>query len=149
MIVIHLEEIIEALHDGRSYPLLHARYQLAVDTCHQDADHRNEQQTGEYEYYQGSLEISHKLNKIDREHYRIQFTVNPTDPPVFVYGDSESVNAEESDLQMIRQKAAAAFLKVLTGLPEEDLQYIIADLPDNWWKQSIQITEKPEETEKP
>ena len=106
-------------------------------------------QTGEYEHFQGSLEISHELNKIEREHFRIQFTVNPADPPVFVYGDSEIVNTAENDLQMIRQKTAAAFLKALTGLPEEDLQYIIADLPDNWWKQSIQITEKPEETEKP
>ena len=106
-------------------------------------------QAGEYEHFQGSLEISHELNKIEREHYRIQFTAGPCEPPVWPEGNGETVNAAESDLQMIRNKAAAVFLKALTGLPEEDLQYIIADLPDNWWKQSIQITEKPEETEKP
>ena len=106
-------------------------------------------QAGEYEHFQGSLEISHELNKIEREHYRIQFTAGPCEPPVWPEGNGETVNAAESDLQMIRNKAAAVFLKAMTGLPEEDLQYIIADLPDNWWKQSIQITEKPEETEKP
>ena len=108
-----------------------------------------ETEPGENEHFQGSLEISHELNKIEREHYRIQFNAGPCEPPVWPDSNGEAVNAAESDLKLIRKRAAATFLKALTGLPEEDLQYIIADLPDKWWKQSIQITEKPEETEKP
>ena len=106
-----------------------------------------ETESPEAEEYQGSLEIIHELNKIEREHLRIHFIALPCEKPVWENGISVSIT--ESDLQMIRQKAAAVFLKALTGLPEEDLQYIIADLPDGWWNQSIPITEKPEDTEKP
>ena len=52
-------------------------------------------------------------------------------------------------MQNIRRKAAGVFLRAIADIPEEDLQYILADLPDNWWEQTIQKTEKPEETEKP
>ena len=53
------------------------------------------------------------------------------------------------DLQNIREKSAGLFLRALEKIPEEDLQFILADLPDNWWMRTIMNTEKPEETETP
>lgn len=102
--------------------------------------------TGENEDYQGSLEIKHELNKIEREHFRIDFTYGSCEAPVWENGDSVSIS--EDEVQSIRQKAAGAFLRAMKNIPEEDLGFILADLPDNWWNQ-IQISEKPEETEKP
>lgn len=99
------------------------------------------------EEYQGSLEIIHDLNKIEREHFRLQFRTASCDMPVWENGDS--FNATEEELRKLRQKAAGVFLRAMKELPEEDLQYFIADLPENWWVQTIQNTEKPEDTEKP
>ena len=99
------------------------------------------------EEYHGSLEIIHELNKIEREHFRLHFASAPCDLPEWENG--VSVHATEQELRKIRQKATGVFLRALAELPEEDLQYFIADLPDNWWKQTIQITEKPEDTEEP
>ncbi len=102
---------------------------------------------GETEDYHGNLEIAHELNKIDREHFRVQFSWNACDAPYWKEG--ESAVPSEKDLQNIRVKAAGIFLRALEDIPEEDLQFILADLPDGWWKQTIKNTEKPEERETP
>ena len=102
---------------------------------------------GEDEDYHGSLEFAHELNKIEREHFRTDFTWSACEAPV--WENSEKYVSAEQDMQNIRRKAAGVFLRAIAVIPEEDLQYILADLPDNWWKQTIQKTEKPEETEKP
>lgn len=102
---------------------------------------------GEAEEYHGSLEIANELNKIDREHFRVQFSWNTCDAPYWKEG--ESAVPSEMDLQNIREKAAGLFLRALEKIPEEDLQFILADLPDNWWMRTIMNTEKPEETKTP
>ena len=103
--------------------------------------------SGEGEEYRGSLEIAHELNKIEREHFRADFTWAVCEAPVWENA-GKYVSAEQ-DIQNIRLKAAGVFLRAIADIPEKDLQYIIADLPDNWWKQTIKKTEKPEDTEKP
>ena len=102
---------------------------------------------GEAEDYHGSLEITHDLNKIDREHLHVEFSWKTCDTPSWTEG--ESAVPTEKDLQHIREKTAGLLLRALEDIPEEDLQYILADLPDNWWMQMIKNKEKPEETETP
>ena len=77
----------------------------------------------------------------------MQFSWNTCDAPYWKEG--ESTVPTEMDLQSIREKAAGLFLRALEKIPEEDLQFILADLPDNWWMRTIMNTEKPEETKTP
>ena len=100
---------------------------------------------GVSEDYQGSLEIVHELNKIDKEQIHADFTWTACDAPAWKEG--ESAVPTDTDLQDIREKAAGLFLRALEDIPEEDLQFILADLPEDWWMQTIMNTEKPEETE--
>ena len=102
---------------------------------------------GESEDYRGSLEIMHELNKIDREHLCVKFSWNACDAPCWT--EAESAVPTDADLQGIREKAAGLFLRALRDVPEEDLKFILADFPDNWWIQMIKNTERPEATEKP
>ena len=97
--------------------------------------------------YRGSLEIINKLGKIEKEHYRIQLTAGKSEPPQWVDASVKTLTPE--DRKRIAEGAANAFLRALVTVPEEDLQYILADLAEGLWTQMILKTDKSEETEQP
>ena len=55
----------------------------------------------------------------------------------------------EDDGRRIAEKAAGALLTALIPVPEEDLQYFLADLPVGWWARMTTKTDESEETEQP
>ena len=97
--------------------------------------------------YSGSLEIICNLDKIEKEHFRIQLTAGKSDPPQ--WKDVPVRQMTESGQKTIAEKAAQALLNALIHVSEEDLQYILADLPAGWWAGMIQKTVESEETEQP
>ena len=99
------------------------------------------------EEYRGSLEIICKLDKIEKEHYRIQLTAGKAEPPQ--WKDVPEKEMTEDDGRRIAEKAARALLTALIPVPEEDLQYILADLPEGWWARMTTKTDESEETEQP
>ena len=99
------------------------------------------------EEYRGSLEIITKLGKIEKEHYRIQLTAEKAAAPE--WKDLPVKTLGRSDRNRIAEKAANVFLKALIPIPEKDLQYILADLPEGWWARMSLKTDESEETEQP
>lgn len=97
--------------------------------------------------YRGSLEIICKLGKIVKEHYRIRLTAGKSD--ILRWKDIPGKKLTPADRNRIAEKAANVFLKALVHIPEEDLQYILADLPEGWWAQMSLKTDETEETEQP
>ena len=97
--------------------------------------------------YRGSLEIICKLDKIEKEHYRLQLTAGKAEPPQ--WKDDPVKQMTEDDGRRIAEKAAGALLTALIPVPEEDLQYILADLPAGWWARMTTKTDESEETEQP
>lgn len=97
--------------------------------------------------YRGSLEIINKLDKIEKEHFRILFTAAKSDVPQWNEADVRQITNE--DMNRIAEKAANAFLKALAAVPPEDLQYFLADLPEEAWARITPETDESEETEQP
>lgn len=96
--------------------------------------------------YGGSLEIVTKLGKIEKERIRILLTAGKAEAPK--WEEVPVKRAGDAEQELIAEKAAKAFLKALIPVPEEDLQYILADLPEGTWRRMIKIDES-EETEQP
>ena len=97
--------------------------------------------------YHGSLEITHNMDKIEKEHFRFLLTAGSCDALKWTAG--QAITMTEEGQAATAEKAARVFLKALKNVPEEDLQYFLADLPAGTWKQIIGNTEEPEETEQP
>ena len=104
-------------------------------------------QKDEQEEYRGSLEIITKSDKIEKEHYRLHVTAGKSEMPA--WNEMPVRQPDEAAREQIAGKAARAFLKALIPLPESDLQYILADLPEGWWAQMTSKIEDSEETEQP
>lgn len=97
--------------------------------------------------YRGSLEIICNLDKIEKEHFRISLIAGRSEPPK--WNDAPVRQMTETARKAVAEKAAQTLLSALAHVPEEDLQYILADLPAGLWAEMTRKTEIPEETEKP
>ncbi len=95
------------------------------------------------EEYSGSIEIIHELDKIEGEHYRLRIAAGPCGEIAWNAGAAGPMTEEAK--AALTEKMAGAFLRALIPVPEEDLQYILADLPDGWWAELVRKTEKTEE----
>ena len=85
-----------------------------------------------------------ELSRKDR--IRIRLTAGKAEAPK--WEEVPVKRAGDAEQELIAEKAAKAFLKALIPVPEEDLQYILADLPEGTWRRMIKIDES-EETEQP
>ena len=85
------------------------------------------------EQYEGTLEIAKEMNKIETNHYVIQFSTSPGKE--MPWNAVKSVTLREEDYPLLAEKLTHTFLQSLLPLPVEDLQYILADLPEGWWEQ--------------
>lgn len=83
--------------------------------------------------YKGTLEITQEMNKIEKNHFLIQFTLSPGEE--IIWNAMETLPMKPEDLPILAQKITRSFLRSLLPLPEEDLQFFLADLPDGWWDQ--------------
>ncbi len=97
--------------------------------------------------YAGSLEIISKLDKIEKDHYRFQLTAGKTDPPE--WNNIPARLMTETDRERIAENAARAFLNALADVPEEDLQFFLADLPEGVWAGLNTTIDESEETVQP
>ena len=86
------------------------------------------------EEYNGTLEIETELGKIEKDHFSLQFAVSYTEP----LEDPDVLPVLDADTQStaaLKQKLAAELLPLLISLPEEDLDYLLKDLPDSFTDQ--------------
>ena len=97
--------------------------------------------------YRGSIEIICKLDKIEKEHYLLRLTAGKAEP--LQWNELPVRKMRDKDRSLLAEKAAVAFLKALGSVPEEDLQYILADLPEGLWARLNGKTDETEETEQP
>ena len=97
--------------------------------------------------YRGSLEITHELGKIEKEHYRLQIAVRKCGPISWPAEMISPINEETK--AMLKERMSGAFLRALAPVPEDDLQYILSDLPEGWWNEMTKSLKETEETEKP
>ena len=79
------------------------------------------------EEYKGTLEFTHELDKIETEHLRFVFSVSSCDPlPV---SRREIITAEGDAEKTLTDRMSAELLRMLIHLPQEDLDYLLKDLP--------------------
>ena len=89
--------------------------------------------------YEGTLEIAREMNKIEENHFLIRFAVAPAaaQPAPATETDlipvPETVLLSENEYPVLAERITAVFLRALIDIPEEDLQFILADLPEGWW----------------
>ena len=74
------------------------------------------------------------MGKIEKDYFSLQFAVSYTEP----LEDPDVLPVLDADTQStaaLKQKLAAELLPLLISLPEEDLDYLLKDLPDSFTDQ--------------
>ena len=51
---------------------------------------------------------------------------------------------KETDIDRLSEKMSMLFLNALVNIPEEDLTYFLADLPEGWWNQTVRKIQNTE-----
>ena len=93
--------------------------------------------------YHGSLEIARVSDKIEKEHFRLNVVVCTCGGITFDTFKTEMLTKDsEKDLAEI---ITGDFLRAMIRVPEQDLQYFLAELPDGLWADLIRKYEMTEE----
>ena len=92
--------------------------------------------------YAGSIEIKCELDKIEKEHLLIHFVAGAHDPLEWQQG--RSVPMKDEDINRLSEKMASLFVNAMVNIPEGDLMYFLADLPEGWWSQTVRKIQNAE-----
>ena len=87
-------------------------------------------ESGEYE---GTLEITGEMNKIEKNHFMIQ--MKASSGALSPWKAEQTILMKESDYPILSEMITRTFLKSLVSIPEKDLQFFLADLPEDFWAQ--------------